>query len=130
MIGTEVETPQKKSYKLIPDTDYDFCPKCGTFFNTARMMKEDSLKCICGFICDESKFLNRADITFIDIKHEESTEDESKKKKEQDVMTDRVCSKCGNPEMTYKAMQTRSADEGQTLFYFCPNCKYSEVEYS
>lgn len=34
------------------------------------------------------------------------------------------CPKCGNPEMTFHTMQLRSADEGQTVFYVCPKCRY------
>lgn len=34
------------------------------------------------------------------------------------------CPKCGNNEMTFHTMQLRSADEGQTVFYACPKCKY------
>ncbi len=33
------------------------------------------------------------------------------------------CPNCGNDEMTYTTQQTRSADEGQTVFYTCPKCK-------
>lgn len=34
------------------------------------------------------------------------------------------CAKCKNPQMEYWTMQTRSADEGQTVFYRCPKCAY------
>eukprot|EP00850_Spirogloea_muscicola_P002655 SM000010S04293 [mRNA] locus=s10:739944:741307:- [translate_table: standard] len=35
-----------------------------------------------------------------------------------------ACPRCGNPEMEYYTMQLRSADEGQTVFYECPKCRY------
>jgi DNA-directed RNA polymerase I subunit RPA12 len=33
------------------------------------------------------------------------------------------CVKCGHPEVGYYTVQLRSVDEGQTVFYECPNCK-------
>uniref|UniRef100_A0A1X7VAQ9 DNA-directed RNA polymerase I subunit RPA12 n=1 Tax=Amphimedon queenslandica TaxID=400682 RepID=A0A1X7VAQ9_AMPQE len=46
------------------------------------------------------------------------------------VHADRKCPQCGNDEMTYTTQQTRSADEGQTVFYTCPKCKFKETENS
>jgi DNA-directed RNA polymerase I subunit RPA12 len=35
------------------------------------------------------------------------------------------CVKCGHPEVGYYTVQLRSVDEGQTVFYECPNCKHT-----
>lgn len=35
-----------------------------------------------------------------------------------------TCPKCGAEKMQYNAIQTRSADEGQTVFYHC-TCGYT-----
>ncbi|VDD77951.1 unnamed protein product [Mesocestoides corti] len=38
------------------------------------------------------------------------------------------CHYCGNDRMTYVTMQSRSADEGQTVIYTCTQCKKKEIE--
>ena len=35
------------------------------------------------------------------------------------------CPKCDNPELKYYVMQTRSVDEGSTVFYECEKCNYT-----
>ncbi|KAL7901220.1 hypothetical protein HDV63DRAFT_365343 [Trichoderma sp. SZMC 28014] len=36
--------------------------------------------------------------------------------------TKETCPKCGAKEVRYTTLQLRSADEGTTLFYYCPDC--------
>ncbi|CAH8516022.1 unnamed protein product [Heterobilharzia americana] len=38
------------------------------------------------------------------------------------------CAYCGNDRMTYVTLQTRSADEGQTVIYTCTQCAKKEIE--
>ncbi|CAB9498373.1 polymerase I subunit RPA12 [Seminavis robusta] len=35
------------------------------------------------------------------------------------------CVKCGAPEVGYYTVQLRSVDEGQTVFYECPQCNHT-----
>lgn len=39
-------------------------------------------------------------------------------------IAERRCNACGYNQMSYAAVQLRSADEGQTVFYTCLKCKY------
>lgn len=38
-------------------------------------------------------------------------------------IAERRCNACGHNQMSYAAIQLRSADEGQTVFYTCLKCK-------
>ncbi|OAV87070.1 hypothetical protein PTTG_08845 [Puccinia triticina 1-1 BBBD Race 1] len=39
-------------------------------------------------------------------------------------LMDESCPKCKHPQMRYHTLQLRSADEGTTVFYECPNCSH------
>lgn len=40
------------------------------------------------------------------------------------ALVNEECPKCNNPQMKFYTLQTRSADEGQTVFYECLKCSY------
>uniref|UniRef100_A0A8C4NFN2 DNA-directed RNA polymerase I subunit RPA12 n=1 Tax=Eptatretus burgeri TaxID=7764 RepID=A0A8C4NFN2_EPTBU len=44
------------------------------------------------------------------------------------LMVERLCKKCGHNQARYHTQQTRSADEGQTVFYACASCGFQEKE--
>ena len=53
-----------------------------------------------------------------------------KEEGEEGPVIDRKCPKCNSEKMSYAAIQLRSADEGQTVFFTCVKCKYKESENS
>ncbi|XP_046381285.1 DNA-directed RNA polymerase I subunit RPA12-like [Haliotis cracherodii] len=113
------------------ETDLQFCPDCGTVLPNPNK-KDQNVACArCNFKIPISAFdgieihstltvnkpLGKASSTL-------TSEDAA------GPTVDRTCSKCGHEGMTYSTRQTRSADEGQTVFFGCPNCKNQEIEYS
>nr|XP_031363613.1 DNA-directed RNA polymerase I subunit RPA12 [Lonchura striata domestica] len=44
------------------------------------------------------------------------------------IQVDRVCPRCAHSGMWFHTRQMRSADEGQTVFYTCPRCRFQEKE--
>ena len=61
-------------------------------------------------------------------------EDNKKKRIDDDEVegpvVERKCPKCNHDRMSYAALQLRSADEGQTVFFTCLKCKFKESENS
>ncbi|XP_063729212.1 DNA-directed RNA polymerase I subunit RPA12-like [Symsagittifera roscoffensis] len=118
-------------YPLVEDPYHKFCRNCGVFLNTARMLQERRFSCIgCKVAVDQAKILSPVQTSKIEFKAKEEVTKGPKKASNEDALTDRTCGNCGNKQMAYKTMQTRSADEGQTVFFYCLECKHNEVEYS
>ncbi|KQK13618.1 DNA-directed RNA polymerase I subunit RPA12 [Brachypodium distachyon] len=113
--------------------DFLFCSVCGTLldFDSVR-----SASCpLCGFKrkakAIEGKETRYA-VTDEDIRRELKIEPfvtlESAPKMDvivQRVVVDETCPKCGHPQLEYHTKQLRAADEGQTVFYECPECRHN-----
>ena len=96
-----------------------FCDKCGSLLKA----EDEKLKCLsCGYETSDEEV-----VTF-------------KKKKnkdieiaEEDVETYPVikseCPHCGNDEAYHWTVQTRSADEPETIFFKCTLCKHKWRQY-
>ncbi|XP_041371076.1 DNA-directed RNA polymerase I subunit RPA12-like [Gigantopelta aegis] len=118
------------SKKSVFVTELDFCANCGTVLPLPGT--EDVVTCKkCGFQIDVAEFDGveiHSKISFnkpeTKIANVEETDDLT------GPTVDRKCSTCGNEGMVYTTRQTRSADEGQTIFYTCTNCRFQEIEYS
>ncbi|XP_048773527.1 DNA-directed RNA polymerase I subunit RPA12-like isoform X2 [Ostrea edulis] len=118
----------KKSSTFV--TDLEFCPTCGTILPLPGI--EDFVTCkLCGFKINVREF-DGVNIVSSIVFNRPETLQTSNEDGESPVgpLADRKCSKCGNEKMIYTTRQTRSADEGQTVFFTCPNCNSQEIEYS
>ncbi len=116
--------------------DANFCSQCGSIL--ALPSQENYIHCkICkhkhllssfkSLEIHSSKCYNEEKIS---LAKSMSLKNFEKEIEQSGPVTKRKCSNCGNDKMTYITRQTRSTDEGQTVFFTCPKCKFKEVEYS
>ncbi len=122
--------------KIVFSSDPNFCTECGSIL--ALPGEENYIHCkICShkhFLSNSksteihsSKFYNEERISLaksMELKNFEKEIEQS------GPVTKRKCSNCGHDKMTYITRQTRSTDEGQTVFFTCVKCKFKETEYS
>ncbi|KAF6033487.1 ZNRD1 [Bugula neritina] len=116
---------------IFTTTDPRFCKLCGSVLPLPTADKR-TVECRkCSSVVDIAEFhgiTTTRTIIFNKVQETASTG----KHQTDGPSIDRECSKCGHPTMTYKTQQTRSADEGQTVFFTCadPKCRNQEIEYS
>ncbi|XP_051009599.1 DNA-directed RNA polymerase I subunit RPA12 [Acomys russatus] len=105
-------------------SDLDFCPDCGSVLPLPGT--QDTVICPrCRFSIDVRDFEGKVVKTSV-VFHKlgaaiPTSVDEGSES--QGPVIDRRCSRCGHEGMAYHTRQMRSADEGQTVFYTCINCK-------
>ncbi|OWF52795.1 DNA-directed RNA polymerase I subunit RPA12-like [Mizuhopecten yessoensis] len=120
-----------RNKKCVFTTALDFCPDCGSVLPLPTY--EQFLACkSCSFKIDVNEF--DAVKTYSRIVFNTPDKAALKAQEETGELTgptvDRKCPKCEHEGMVYTTRQTRSADEGQTVFFSCPNCRFQEIEYS
>jgi len=115
--------------------DVEFCSLCGTVLPLPGELdyvvcyNEDCKNHVSVSEFDGSEVVSQ--IFFNKVKEKSNIEAASgDSHRDSGPMVDRTCSACGNEKMSYTTRQTRSVDEGQTVFYMCPACNNQESEYS
>ncbi|XP_067942705.1 DNA-directed RNA polymerase I subunit RPA12-like isoform X2 [Watersipora subatra] len=117
------------SERLFRVADPNFCGRCGSVLPPPTMAGSNVTCRKCHNKIEVSDFDGLTTTRTI-VFNKSSTSTDSAQYQTAGPSLDRVCSSCGNPTMTYKTQQTRSADEGQTVFFSCPKCGNQEIEYS
>ncbi|CAK9296241.1 unnamed protein product [Gordionus sp. m RMFG-2023] len=112
------------------DESQDFCPHCESILPLP--VNTDILKCRnCTYQINLLNYSKKSVKYILNINDVNNLKYMKNKSEEHfGPLVDRVCPKCGSKKMSYTTQQTRSIDEGQTIFYICPKCKYQESEYS
>jgi DNA-directed RNA polymerase I subunit RPA12 len=128
------DTILKKQYTVpiqIIIMTWPFCPSC-----RATLAVDSSGTIQCGLCPYSSSLSEMKDIpTTTTFSSERAvpmwakSDSEQKSMKRSNVPTrmtiEEPCIKCSHPEVGYYTVQLRSVDEGQTVFYECPNCNHT-----
>ncbi|KAA0193887.1 hypothetical protein HAZT_HAZT008010 [Hyalella azteca] len=119
--------------------DWEFCSSCGTIINTTNpQLPKNCVACehpidtaaIIGRVKKYTLILTPWDYYLGSKKAKKAAMLQSQEGPGGPTDESRNCSKCGHRGMQYTTAQLRSADEGQTVFYFCVKCKHREMENS
>jgi len=110
--------------------EIDFCPSCGSLLPS--LTAKGDVTCVCCKYVVPCRLFDEQVIRY--TVHFNCQDNIVKKKKDDEnadgPVIERKCPKCGHDKMSYAAIQLRSADEGQTVFFTCLKCKYKESENS
>ncbi|CAF1927060.1 hypothetical protein Bca4012_071083 [Brassica carinata] len=99
---------------VLKSSKYAECPLCKTARNAQEIIGKDI-----SYVVSDEDIRRELGISLFGEKTQEDTELPKIKK---------ACEKCQHPELVYTTRQTRSADEGQTTYYTCPNCGHRFTE--
>lgn len=94
----------------------EFCPECNNLLLERHVGKMEMFCCRCPFVQPVTQD-RLTEIVFPDQERKAAP-------LRVEERTQILCGKCGHNEATFLQMQTRSADEGSTLFYTCVKCGY------
>ncbi|KAK1064992.1 DNA-directed RNA polymerase I core subunit rpa12 [Friedmanniomyces endolithicus] len=106
-----------------------FCTDCGSLLEANTGRKVQILCDVCGTYNQDSS--SKVMVTTskpsafpstLRMKLRSDVREVSEAEKQIDASITETCAKCGCEEVRYYTQQLRSADEGSTVFYTCPQC--------
>lgn len=110
----------------------NFCPKCGSIQVPKNEGGKVILQCTnpkCGHTVKRIDKDRKVVKETIKPKGKDVEVVDEAKDQEALPVVNAQCRKCGNDKAYFWSVQTRSADEAETRFYRCTNCKNTWREY-
>ncbi|XP_068603481.1 DNA-directed RNA polymerase I subunit RPA12 [Brachionichthys hirsutus] len=108
----------------------NFCPECGSVLPLPGL--RDTVCCPrCSFGIPVAEFSGqeiRSSVVFNPAEQTARAPENEPDGALKGPVVDRRCSRCNQEGMVYHTRQTRSADEGQTVFFTCTRCRHQEKE--
>ncbi|XP_054039840.1 DNA-directed RNA polymerase I subunit RPA12 [Rissa tridactyla] len=105
----------------------DFCPECGSVLPPPG--PSSTVPCPrCTFALRTVDLEGKAVCSSIQFNRLEAGRGHDPAPHIEGPLVERRCPRCGQEGMAYHTRQMRSADEGQTVFYTCPRCRFQEKE--
>jgi len=110
---------------------WPFCPSCRY---TLSVDASGSIRCaVCPYRSNLANFVSLPTSTTVSsdtpvplwAKSDEEQAALRASKEPTRATVEETCPKCGAKEVGFYTVQLRSVDEGQTVFYECPGCKYT-----
>uniref|UniRef100_A0A0K0E8R9 DNA-directed RNA polymerase subunit n=1 Tax=Strongyloides stercoralis TaxID=6248 RepID=A0A0K0E8R9_STRER len=110
--------------------DTEFCGRCNTLliYPSTAPSKVECQQCFTTWKFDAINDLQVTSAKTLYTKSIANTDNAANENG--DAIVEHICPKCEFNEASYTTLQTRSADEGATIFYTCLKCKYKCIEYS
>ena len=110
---------------------WPFCPSC---HSTLCVDASGTIRCnVCGYTSNLSALEQLPSSTTVSTdtavplwaKSDQEQEALRAAKEPTRATVEEPCIRCGAPEVGYYTVQMRSVDEGQTVFYECPQCGHT-----
>ncbi|EGR33565.1 RNA polymerase i subunit, putative [Ichthyophthirius multifiliis] len=120
------------------NTASEFCPQCGYLIEMP--IYSDKVECNkCEFICSVLEYKCPPIISKIQFSHKKpwleqynakirGVDDKEQNFNQKKAKIKSECPQCGYHTMYFWTVQTRSADEGSTVFYECADCKHTYTQ--